>query len=54
MASDVLSANICSNDFQLELEIFLEANFNDDNASAVVNLIKGLSSYRFKSQELEH
>ena len=53
VASDILSANICSNDFQLELEIFLEANFNDENISSVVNLLKGLSSYKFKSQEFE-
>ena len=45
ISSNLLEANIGSNDFHLELEKFILHNFTDENLMNVVNLIKGMSLY---------
>lgn len=45
VVENLLPPNIGSNEFQLELERFLIANYNDDNLQHIVSLVKGLSLY---------
>lgn len=49
---NLLPQNIGSNEFHQELEQFLVANFNEENLMNIVNLIKGLSLYTIKEEEL--
>lgn len=52
VVENLLPANIGSNEFHLELERFLVVNFTDENLQDIVNLVKGLSTYRIKLKEL--
>lgn len=54
LAEHLLPANIGSNQFHHELEKFLIVNFTDTNIQDIVNLVKGLSTYRIKEKELNH
>jgi hypothetical protein len=48
----VLPANIGSNEFQTELENFALHNYDDSNLQTVTDLVKALSLYEVKNQEL--
>jgi hypothetical protein len=53
ITATLLESNIGSNEFHLELEKFILANFSEENLMNVVNMIKGMSLYTIKSPELE-
>ena len=47
-----MTSNIGSNEFHTELEQFLVVNYDDQNINEIVNLVKGLSLYQIKNEEL--
>jgi hypothetical protein len=52
IVENILPGNIGSNAFHAELEKFLIVNYHEENVNDIVNLIKGLSLYHIKNQEL--
>jgi hypothetical protein len=53
-SENILSSNIGTNKFHNELEQFLVVNYDDQNINEIVSLIKGLSLYQIKNEELNH
>jgi hypothetical protein len=51
-AENILSSNVGTNKFHDELEQFLVVNYDDQNVNEIVSLIKGLSLYQIKNEEL--
>jgi hypothetical protein len=49
----IFSANVCSNEFQRQLELRLVAGLDDANLQQVTLLLKGLSDYYLKETALE-
>lgn len=53
MAENVLSNNIGSTEFQVEIEKFLLEKYTPDNLQTITDLWKGLSTYKIRTPELE-
>ena len=53
VAENVLSNNIGSTEFQVEIEKFLLEKYTPENLQVITDLWKGLSSYKIKTAELE-
>jgi hypothetical protein len=52
IAEQLLGANVGSNEFHAEVELFLLHNFTDENVNNIINLIKGLSLYKIQNEDL--